>query len=47
MKLSHILPDGRRWRRKAEAEDAERTRQIERGRAIIGAWADTYAEAAS
>ena len=31
----------------AEAEDAERARQIERGRAIIGAWADTYAEAAS
>jgi hypothetical protein len=35
------------YEREAEAEDAERARQVERGRAIIGAWADAYAEAAS
>lgn len=35
------------YEREAEAEDAERARQIERGRAIVGAWADVYAETAS
>lgn len=35
------------YQREREAEDAERARQVERGRAIIGAWADTYAEATS
>ena len=35
------------YRAEREAEDAERARQIERGRAIVGAWADRYAEAAS
>lgn len=35
------------YRAEREAEDAERARQIERGRAIVGVWADRYAEAAS